>query len=745
MVLSPSLYSNFYMMSMDGKIQIKKYPVTGMACASCAANVGNTLAHIPGVIHANVNLATQTVQLEYETEKVSPDVLKSTLQSAGYDLVIDESVGAKDALEQERVNDARELKKRTWWAVGISLPIMVLSMLFMNMPFVNYVMWGLSTPVVVWLGRGFFINAWKQLRHGSSNMDTLVALSTGIAYLFSIFNTVYPQFWHSRGLHAHVYFEASAVVIAFILLGKLLEEKAKSRTSSAIKKLMGLQPSMVTLVDAKNMTAEVPVSQVRVGDVLLVRPGDKLAVDGVVTDGVSYVDESMISGEPMPVEKTIRSSVFAGTLNQRGSFKMSAEKVGGDTLLAEIIRQVEQAQGSKAPVQKQVDRIARVFVPLVIGLAMIAFLGWWALGGTHGFTQGLLSLVTVLVIACPCALGLATPTAIMVGIGKGAEHGILIKDAESLEIAYKLDALVLDKTGTLTMGRPSVTKVYWQKDAQTELSENVLFSIEKISEHPLAEAVVHYLNKGDMLLPLEAVEVIVGKGVVARYMNTVWWVGNAKLMDDYGANAPEANQTTAGTVVYFGNDRTLLAVLLIEDPIKAGSIATMRQLRDMGVEVFMLTGDNTQTAEVVARQLGIVEYKGDMMPADKADFIRQLKLRGKTVGMVGDGINDSEALALSDMGIAMGTGSDIAMDVAKVTLVGGDISKIPEAIRLSRRTVGIIRQNLFWAFAYNVLAIPIAAGVLYPVNGFLLNPMIAGALMALSSVSVVSNSLRLRW
>jgi Cu2+-exporting ATPase len=444
------------------KTQIKKYPVSGMACSSCAANVGHILEGTSGVIHANVNIATHTVLLEYDTEKVSPAGLKAMLQSAGYDLLIDETEGASEAREDEQHHYLVELKRRTWWAVGISIPLVVASMFLMDMPYVNYIMWGLSTPVVVWLGRGFFVNAWKQLMHRSANMDTLVALSTGIAYLFSVFNTLFPQFWHNRGLHAHVYFEAAAVVIAFILLGRLLEEGAKAKTSSAIKKLMGLKPSMVTLVDINNQTTVVPIVEVKVGDVLLVKPGDKVAVDGTVTEGASYVDESMITGESVPVEKMPNCVVFAGTINQRGSFKLYAEKVGGDTLLAGIIRQVEQAQGSKAPVQKLVDRIARIFVPVVMVAALISFFTWWILGGENGLTQGLLAMVTVLVVACPCALGLATPTAIMVGVGKGAENGILIKDAESLEMVYKLNAIVLDKTGTITEGKPSVAEIRWQ-------------------------------------------------------------------------------------------------------------------------------------------------------------------------------------------------------------------------------------------------------------------------------------------
>ncbi len=736
----------------DVATQKRQYPVTGMSCASCSASVESIIGNLPGVLHAAVNLATQTVQVEFVATIVTPSLLKSTLQSVGYDLIVDESEEAKEALEEQHQNHHLDLKKKTWWAIAVSIPLVVVGMFFMEMPYASYIMWALSTPVVAWLGRHFYINAWKQAKHRSANMDTLVALSTGIAYLFSVFNTLYPQFWHSRGLHAHVYFEASAVVIAFILLGKLLEERAKANTSSAIKKLIGLQPSTVTVASSDNQTREIPIAQVKVGDVLLVKPGDKVPVDGHVKDGSSFVDESMISGEPTPLAKVVNSEVFAGTINQKGSFRMVASKVGGDTLLASIIRLVQQAQGSKAPVQKLVDKIAGIFVPIVITIAVASFFGWWLLGGDNGLTHGLLAMVTVLVVACPCALGLATPTAIMVGVGKGAENGILIKDAESLELAYKLNAIVLDKTGTITQGKPTVVSTSWMAYAKSPLHRSILFSIEKSSEHPLAEAVANHFAKDASMVNLEQVESITGRGITARYMESTWWVGNAKLMEEFHCSPTASileNVTRwgedANTVVYFGNDHNLLAVLAIADRVKDSSTEAIRQLHQMGVEVYMLTGDNAQTAAAVARQVGIKHFKAETMPSDKAAFIEQLQQQGKVVGMVGDGINDSQALAQSDVSIAMGKGTDIAMDVAKMTLISNDLTKIPAAIKLSRKTVAAIRQNLFWAFVYNMVGIPIAAGLLYPINGFLLNPMIAGAAMALSSVSVVSNSLRLKW
>jgi Cu2+-exporting ATPase len=624
-------------------------------------------------------------------------------------------------------------------------------MFFMNIPYANYIMWALATPVVLIFGKQFFVGAWKQAKHRSSNMDTLVALSTGVAYLFSVFNTVYPQFWHSRGLHAHVYFEAAAVVIAFILLGKMLEEKAKGNTSSAIKKLMGLQPKSVIVVQEGGQQIEVPISQVKVGEVLLVKPGEKIAVDGTVSSGTSFVDESMISGEPIPVEKKQGETVFAGTINQKGSFQFRADKVGGDTVLAQIIKMVQQAQGSKAPVQKLVDKVAGIFVPIVIIIALLSFVTWIVLGGDNSLTQGMLALVTVLVIACPCALGLATPTAIMAGVGKGAENGMLIKDAESLELAKKVNAIVLDKTGTITEGKPEVVSVKW-KSGIAELPD-LLLSIERQSEHPLAEAVVRYYSKMDLSpLELDHFESITGKGVKVKYSGSSYYLGSPSLLEAENINIEAGLKQTASdwlaearTVIWLADEHEALAAVAIADKIKPSSIQAVKELQSAGIEVYMLTGDNQSTAKAIAAQAGIKHYKAEVLPADKAEFVKQLQQEGKTVAMVGDGINDSNALAQADVSIAMGKGSDIAMDVAKMTIISSDLTRIPKAIKLSRHTVTTIKQNLFWAFIYNIIGIPIAAGILYPFTGFLLNPMIAGAAMALSSVSVVSNSLRLNW
>lgn len=662
--------------------------------------------------------------------------------------LIKQDENTPDKVEQAHDKKYRVLKFRATWAIVLSVPVMVIGMFFMDMPYANLIMWLFSTPVVFWLGRNFFTSAWKQLKHGTANMDTLVANSTGIAYLFSLFNMLFPEFWLERGIHPHVYFEAASVIIAFILLGRLLEEKAKGNTSSAIRKLMGLQPKTVTVITGPSSEKVVPIEQIRPGDIILVKPGERIAVDGIVTEGSSYVDESMLSGEPVAVAKQKNAKVFAGTINQKGSFRFSAEKVGTDTLLAKIIHMVQDAQGSKAPVQQLADKIAGIFVPVIIGIAVLSFIAWMLLDGQNGFTHGLLALVTVLIIACPCALGLATPTAIMVGIGKGAERGILIKDAESLETAKKIDTVVLDKTGTVTEGKPVVGDLIWA--TQTAAHENIFYSLEKLSEHPLAEAVVRHLqNARDV--SIDNFESITGRGVKGESDGKTYYAGNRKLLEENRITvsrslSDEAARLAADaqTVIWFADSENALAIAGITDQIKQSSIQAVSELQAAGIEVYMLTGDNEATAQEIARKAGILHYRAGMLPQDKAAFIGSLQKNGRKVAMAGDGINDSAALAQADLSIAMGGGSDIAMDVAKMTIISSDLTKIPEALKLSRLTVRTIRQNLFWAFIYNIIGVPVAAGVLYPVNGFLLNPMIAGAAMAFSSVSVVTNSLRLK-
>lgn len=723
------------------------FPVLEMSCASCAASVQSMTNSIPGVVDAAVNFATAKLTVQYLPNMVKAEDLKKTVQEIGFDLLIENSKDETITLDEINKKRYAKLKTRTTWSILLSIPLIAIGMIFMDIPYANEIMWALATPVVAWFGRDFYKNAWRQAKHKSANMDTLVALSTGVAYLFSVLNTILPNFLLSKGIEPHVYFEASAVIIAFILLGRMLEEKAKGNTSTALQKLMGLQPNTVTVINSKDEQITTDIDQVEVGDIILVRPGEKIAVDGVVTTGNSYVDESMLSGEPIPVLKQEGDEVFAGTINQKGGFRFVAQKVGADTMLSRIIQTVQEAQGSKAPVQKLVDKIASIFVPVVISIALLSFLGWVVFGSESNITHGFLALVTVLVIACPCALGLATPTAIMVGVGKGAENGLLIKDAESLEMSKKIDTIVLDKTGTITEGKPIVTNIEWLDDDKTK---NILFSIEKLSEHPLADAVVSYFENENSI-DIENFESITGQGVKATFDNVEYFSGNKKLLIENNIQIDKKledkfNQWTseAKTVIWFADKTKALSVIAIADKIKETSVEAIAKMQKMGIEVYMLTGDNNATAKSIAKQVGIKHYKSDVLPNDKYEFIKQLQAEKRIVAMVGDGINDSAALAQADVSIAMGTGSDMAMDVAKMTIISSDLNKIPMAINLSKNTVKTIRQNLFWAFIYNVIGIPIAAGILYPLTGFLLNPMIAGAAMALSSVSVVSNSLRLK-
>lgn len=612
----------------------------------------------------------------------------------------------------------------------------------------NLIMWALATISIVFFGRDFYVNAWNQARHGHANMDTLIALSTGVAYLFSVFNTLFPSVWTKAGLESHVYFESVCVITAFILLGRLLEERAKFSTSSAIRRLAGLQPKKVT-VKKRGEILVVDIEDVAAGDIVVVKPGEKIAVDGTVVEGESFVDESMLTGESIPVEKKAGEKVYAGTINQTGSFCFKAEKVGAETSLAQIIELVRQAQGSRAPSQKLADKIASVFVPAVICIAVFSFLVWNVCGlssGNNYLVHSILSLVTVLVIACPCALGLATPTAIMVGIGKGAQNGILIKDAEALENFRKTDIVALDKTGTLTAGHPEVTDECWE-GAPQELKA-VLGGMEALSQHPVAEAIAKYYPHAEV----SEIQNMPGLGASCLHQGERFFAGNLQLMNNEGIEIPASilakakeYESLAKTVVYFAGSAKVLAVFAVADKVKETSKQAIKELQELGMEVVMLSGDNALTAKAIAEECGIREVKSSMLPADKEQYIRHLQAEGKKVAMVGDGINDSAALARADVSIAMGSGSDIAMDSAKITLPGSDLRKLASAVRLSQKTVKTIKMNLFWAFIYNIVAIPVAAGVLFPVNGFMLNPMIAGAAMAASSVCVVSNSLLLNF
>lgn len=730
--------------------ETKVLPVLEMSCAVCAGNVESTVQALSGVEKASVNFAAGTLTVTYNPSVITLEVMQAAVQAAGYDLIVE----AEDpvAMQEEKARmHYKILRRNTIGAWTLSIPLALLGMVFMHVPFGNWIMMVLALAIMIFFGRSFYVNGVRHALKGKANMDTLVALSTSIAFLFSLFNTLCPGFWLGKGLEPHVYYEASGVIIAFVLLGKLMEERAKNSTSSAIKGLMGLQPKTARLV-TDGREEEVPISNLQVGNIVSVRPGEKIPVDGTLLQGNSSVDESMLSGEPIPVEKNAGDRVLAGTINQKGAFTMEATSVGGTTVLAQIVQMVQSAQGSKAPVQRIVDKISGIFVPVVVLLSFLTFVCWLVIGGESYFSYALLSAVSVLVIACPCALGLATPTALMVGMGKGAEQHILIKDAFALENLCKVDTVVLDKTGTLTEGVPVVTDSYWISDDNIRYLD-VLYTAEQKSEHPLASAILCWLEEsGAKVCEAENFESLTGRGVRIQVEGVTYWAGSQGLLDIFQAGIPEKVRKQIGqwqedgqSVVFYGQETRLLAVLAISDRIKPTSAEAVKELKKQGIEVHLLTGDGVRTAERVAATLDIGYYKAEVMPNDKEEYIISLQQQGKKVAMVGDGINDSQALARADVSIAMGKGTDIAMDVAMVTLITSDLLLLPGAIRLSKQTVRLIYQNLFWAFIYNVIGIPLAAGVLFPINGLLLNPMLASAAMAFSSVSVVLNSLRLKF
>ena len=708
-------------------------PVLEMSCAVCAATVEKTVRELVGVEEASVNFSANTLQVVYDPDKISLKDMQAAVSAAGYDLVISENAEA-DAIDAEH-RLYLDLRRRTIGAWSFGLPVMVLSMIFHSpSQILTWILLALTLPVLYW-GRSFYVSGWKAVKRGRANMDTLVMLSTAVSFLFSLFSTIYPYFWLSLGLVPHVYYEAVAMIIAFVLSGKLLEARAKQSTSASIRSLMGLQPKTARLVGKNGEEKDVPIAMLRPGDTVSVRPGEKIPVDGTILEGGSYVDESMISGESEAVKKQAGDRVLAGTLNQRGAFLLNVQASGADTVLARMVRMVQEAQGSKAPVQGVVDKVSSVFVPVVILLSILTFVIWISVAGWNMFPYALLTAVSVLVIACPCALGLATPTALTVGIGKAAQQHILIKDAFALEC--RVNAIVLDKTGTLTEGTPKVVgeKLY----SGFEEYVSVLLAAEMRSEHPLAVSLSEYLRqKGVKPVEISAFESITGKGVMCEYRGEKFWIGSKALAEEnVGVLLPDLFS------IYFGKGDSLIAAFEVKDALKENSKEAVRQLESYGVEVCMLTGDKESAASEIARQAGITHYEWGVLPDDKERFVLDLQRRGKCVAMVGDGINDSPALARADVSVAMGKGTDVAMDIAMVTLMNSDLALLPRAIKLSRKTVRIIRENLFWAFGYNVVCIPIAAGVLYPV-GILLSPMWASAAMAFSSVSVILNSLRLR-
>lgn len=758
----------------------KTYPVKGMSCASCSAHVGKALRSVEGVVEVNVNLPMNRATVKFDDAACTAQQLQQSVERMGFELIIDQTddeetyIFADEEVASEK-NSANELNQTTpntsnkkstskkcvanhnealkqmqrnaWGALAIAIPLLVLGIiphLFAGQEVASCFLAAFS----LWkYGRLFYTPAWKLLKHGTSNMDTLVALSISVSFIYSFCNLFFPQWFISHGMQPHLYFDSVGVITAFILLGRMLEARAKHRTTNSIRKLMQLQPKQVVCVFPNGKEVTKHVNDVKTGDVLLARPGDRIAVDGEVITGASNVDESSLSGEPIPVEKNIGDKVMAGTINKNGTLHYRAEKRATDTLLAQIVRMVQEAQGSKVPVQALVDRIAAVFVPTIIGISLITLIAWILLDSANGLTHGLIAMVSVLVIACPCSLGLATPTAIIVGIGRGASSGILIKDATCLEVAEKINAVVLDKTGTITVGHPEVKAAWFESDSESQW-RNILLSLERQSEHPLAEAVCTFL-KDETTCKVENFTALPGNGVSGCIDGCTYYVGSLKWMQE--KNIPLtatqhrfANNYThqACSLVALTDGTKILALLALTDKVKSTSATAIKQLKALGIETYMLTGDNAQTAAVVASEVGIDHYVAHTLPADKANFVKQLQAEGKKVAMVGDGINDSAALAVADLSIAMGRGSDIAIDTAMLTLLTSDLLRLPQAIRLSARTVRTIRQNLFWTFFYNVVSVPIAAGVLYPICGFMLSPMIAGAAMALSSVSVVTNSLR---
>ena len=727
------------------------FPITGMMCAVCAGTVEKTVAQCPGVEKSQVNLAASEVTIEWNPGLTDPRQIAERVKEAGYGMIVEEDV-ARAVEEKERTEERsfRLMKRRLLLSWVLTIPVAAICMAGIHFPYMDLVLMVLTLTVMVVCGSQFYISGFRNLSKGHPNMDSLVAISTLVSFLFSFFNTLNPDFFASRGMPADLYYEAAAVIIAFVLTGKYMEMRARRNTGSALRALMGLQPTHALLKTAGGSFENVPIAEVRKGDILMVRPGDRIPVDGKVESGISSVDESMLTGEPAGVEKTVGSSVSAGTVNLSGSMEVMATEVGEATELSRIIDCVRKAQGSKAPVQRLVDRISAVFVPVVIAVAIATFIIWW-LSGPQNFHIALLTSISVLVIACPCALGLATPAAVMVGIGRGARNGILIREATALEELAKINLLAIDKTGTLTEGKPKVTETYFTETPDSEMIKAIRLLEEK-SSHPLAAAIAGWAAGKNKTQGNEEISFTYhpGQGITGKVEGKAYWIGNESLGRSQGAEIPEKMASLAlewsregAGIVFFGSGSDTKGVFKVTDIIREDAFSTVTELKRMGIECVLLTGDRRQTAEYVASQVGITEVEASLMPSDKERLIQKYKEKGRYVAMAGDGINDSQALAAANLSIAMGSGSDIAMEVAQLTLVSGKLSFIPQAIRLSSATLRIIKQNLFWAFIYNVIGIPLAAGLFYPLWGWLLSPIIASGAMAFSSVCVVLNSLRL--
>ena len=750
--------------------------IEGMTCASCSNFVERALSRTPGVQRAVVNLATEKATVDFVPGQIDRAGLTAAVREAGYDVAeTSPAAGAgapnplatNDELAARKAAAYAQLRRRFWVAAGLAAVVMVLSMTMLwpalearlNVPLLNYLQLALTLPVLLYCGREFYVSAWNGLLHRTASMDTLIAVGTGAAFAFSLVATLLPGFLRSHGIMPHVYYDTTATIIALILLGKVLEARAKTQTSAAIRALLDLQARTARVV-RDGQEVDVPVEELQLNDLVVVRPGEKVATDGLLEAGQSSIDESMLTGESLPVAKKAGDPVFGATLNKTGSFRFRVTKVGAETMLAQIVKLVSEAQGSRAPIQRLADRVSAVFVPAVIMVALATFVLWFDLAPAgQRLPLALVNFVAVLIIACPCALGLATPTAIMVGTGKGAAHGVLIRNAEALEKAYQVDTVLLDKTGTITRGEPAVTDLLPLPGHEAAPLLPLLAAVERQSEHPLAAAVVRYAelpehrpaNADAADLSTADFRAVEGRGAAATVGGRAVLIGNERLLREAGVpSTPALEQAAASllrdakTVLYAAVDGQPAAVIGVADTLRDTSAAAIGQLQQQGLEVVMMTGDNPQTAAAVARQVGIGRYFAEVLPANKADKVRELQAEGRTVAMVGDGINDAPALARADVGLAMATGTDVAMEAAPITLMRADLGGVVTAIALSRATMRTIKQNLFFAFIYNSLGIPIAAGLLYPFTGWTLSPMIAAAAMALSSVSVLTNSLRLR-
>lgn len=725
----------------------RDYPVFGMTCATCAINVEKALQKQTGVETASVNLAANQVHVVFQAG-VTPAQLQNAVRNAGYDMDVSEQIDYA-ATEERRAAELQSQKRKLVVAILFSIPVLLFGMVWHHSFYGRWISMMLSGFVVFYLGRQFFVSAYKQLINSQLGMDVLVAVSTGVSWCMSAINTIYPTWLTSKGFAADVYFESAAVVVTFVMLGKYLEEQAKSGAAGAIKKLMSLQPDTITVIRG-GVEVTVKEAEVLVNEVMLVKPGERIAADGVVAEGESYVDESMINGEPLPTTKHPGMQVFAGTINQNGMLKITITCTGKQTLLQQIVRAVQQAQSSKPPVQQLVDRVAAVFVPAVMLISVLTFLLWYFIGGSSYLVHGIVSSVTVLVVACPCALGLATPTALMAGIGRAAESGVLIREITALEQISSIDVVLLDKTGTITTGKPSVVADVWLIENKGNYP-HILRAIESLSEHPLAGAVAKYFQANQLPFTVTEFKSITGKGISAVVDGSTYYIGSERLMQEklvwVTPDALQSANTYRGegaTVIFFARNNDLLAYIAIADPIKDSSLEAIQHLKQHH-RVIMLTGDDQITASSTAHKVGIDEFHSGMMPAGKAQFVNSIKAENLRVMMVGDGINDSEALALADVSMAMGNGADLAMSVADITLLSNDLAAIRKAMKISVGILSTIRINLFWAFIYNLIGIPIAAGLLFPLWGIQMNPMVAGAAMAFSSVSVVLNSLRLRY